>query len=186
MSTSSSVILGVAALLVNGIGLSFVASQVALARRQFRLSQRTQHAEIIRRKRQSTIDFYMTTADVRARWKAILPDDWEGAEIHKFIRAAYRSRDRTKLQYIIDYLAYFDALAIAVAAEVYDIDILDSLAGSRIRSIAKNYEPFFERARRSTGVSALYVELESLGEKLQAMRDNKPSYVLFAARGINP
>ena len=186
MLVSASVIIGTAGLLANGIGLVFVASQVVLARRQFRHSQEAQHAETIRRKRQSTVDFYMTTVDVRTKWKAVLPDDWEEEKIRKFIHSAYRSRDRTKLQCITDYVSYFETLAVAVAAEVYDLEILDSIAGTRITSIAKNYRPFFERVRSMTGKPSLYVELESLGEKLQAMRASRPNYVLFGDRGINP
>src|SRR5262249_13445648 len=157
-------------LLVNGIGLAFVASQVVLARRQFQHAQKANQTEIIRQKRQSTIDFYMMTIEQRTEWKTILPDDWDEAAIHKFIDAAYKSEENATLRHISDYLGYFETLAVAVSAEIYDLEILDSLAGSRIQSLAKNYEPYFTQVRRLTGRPSLFVELESLGKKLQEIR----------------
>jgi hypothetical protein len=186
MSDSSSIIIGTVGILANGIGLIFVASQVRLARRQFRLSQEAQRADIIRRKRQSTVDFYMQTIDLRSKWKSVLPDDWEELEVHKFIHSAFKASNGDKLQYINDYLSYFETLAVATGADVYDLEMLDSIAGTRITSIAENYKPFFQLIRNRTGKLSLYVELESLGEKLRVIRTRTPSYVLFSDRGINP
>jgi hypothetical protein len=183
---STTALLGVAGLLINGLGLGFVAIQVVLARRQLQHAQNVNQTEVTRGKRQSTIDFYMTTVEIRTKWKAVLPDDWETAAIHEFIEAAYASNDKAMLGCIVDYLGYFEALAVAIASEVYDLQILDSIAGTRIRSIARNYKPYFERARVVNGVPSLYVELEWLGERLEALRSAAPTYVLFAHRELNP
>lgn len=187
MSDSSwNVVLGVTGLLINGIGLSFVAVQVILARRQVLHSQRTSEAENTRRKREATIDFYMDTVKHRSKWTAVLPDDWSEEEIHEFIKTAYQTSDAEKLKCMIDYLGYFETLAVAVSAGVYDLETLDSLAGTRIRRIAANYQPYFAEVRRATGVKAMYVELEWLADRLAETRAKHSAYVIFANRGLDP
>ncbi len=175
-------LVGMIGLALNAAGLGFVAVQVILARRELRNSQEINNAEIVRRKRQSTIDFYMTTVEQRARWKETLPDDWDESAIEQFIRTAFKKRDRVKLRCLADYFGYFEALAVAVAADVYDLEIIDSLAGARIIHIAQHYKEYFERVREATGVDDLYVELEWLARSLQDLRSASPSYVLFANR----
>jgi hypothetical protein len=175
-------IIGAGGVLINAIGLAFVAIQVILARRQLLHAQRVNEVETARMKRQATIDFYMTTVEQRTGWRSILPDDWDAAAIEQFIKSAYTEQGPRKLQVIVDYLGYFEALAVAVASDVYDIETLDSIAGSRIRRIATNYKPFFERARVAANAPSLYVELEWLGEQLETLRASSSQYILLAER----
>ena len=179
-------LLDAATLLVGGAGLAFVAWQVLLARKQLKQAQEASAREVARGKRQATIDFYMTTVDQRSQWRAILPDDWDEAAIHAFIHKALTTGDVNQNRCLVDYLGYFETLAVAVSARVYDIEILDSLAGTRIRRIATNYRPYFLAARNTSGVAALYVELEWLGERLREAREKRgPNYVIFAERQLD-
>jgi hypothetical protein len=124
----------------------------------------------------------MGTVGQRAQWRSTLPDDLDADAVKKFIDDAYLADDATKLQTLRSYLGFFEALAVAVASEVYDIRILDSMDGTRIRRIAANYKPYFERARSAANAPSLYAELEWLGRHLEALGGTSGQYVLIADR----
>ena len=183
-SSTLETIISIVGLIINGIGLAFIGVQVVFARRQIRQAQEISQTENTRLKRQSTVDFYMTTVQQRSNWKSILPDDWDHEKIRKFIDGTLQKRDEDKLRCIADYLGYFEALAVAVGAGIYDLEVLHSMAGARIINIAKNYQPYYLHARNSTGVLDLYTELEWLSGKLEEINSNMPDYVIFANRDL--
>jgi hypothetical protein len=130
----STTIVGLA---INGIGIVFVAIQVTLARRQIRDNLRLSAEEAQRRKRQATIDFYMSTMEKVGQWRSVLPGDREKSRIEIFIKAAYGRKGTESRLALASYLGYFEALAVAVRVGIYDLAVLDSIAGSRIQNTSE-------------------------------------------------
>ena len=179
----SSAILGLIGLAINAAGIAFIALQAVLARRQLYQAQEINQQEITREKRQATVAFYMTTLEQRARLKSILPEDWDTERICKFISSALSEDHDAQLKCISDYLAYFEVLAVGVGANIYDIEVLYTIAEGRLRNIARNYQPYIKTMRERTGLATLYVEFEWLAERLAEMHKAMPDYRIFADRG---
>jgi hypothetical protein len=173
-------VLTIIGLVINGTGLIFVATQVVLARRQLVHLQKVTEAEVMRSKRQATIEFYMATVQQIGEWRAVLPDDWNKTAINDFVKRAYDSTDSEKLHHLARYLGFFEALAATVLANIYDLAVLDSIAGSRIINIAENYRPFFERRRIEVGADSAYRKLEWLGNRLRDLRNSTHDHVVPA------
>lgn len=111
----------------------------------------------------------MTTIEQRARLKETLPEDWDTERIGEFISRALSDDDDAQLKRISDYLAYFEVLAVGVGANIYDIEILYSIAEGRLRNIARNYQPYIRAMREKLDLATLYVELEWLAARLTDM-----------------
>ena len=183
-----SLVVNGATLAVNAVGLTFVAIQVILARRQILQSQEQLAVENLRLSRQATISFYHSTVDIRTKWRSVMPSDWDAVAVRTFVAEAFDEAptDGTKMNYLVDYFAYMEGLAVAIAAGAYDLDTLDALAGDRLIALSENYRPFFERSRATLATPALYVEFEWLGERLRELRSKSPDYVLFSRRSPLP
>ena len=163
-------------LVINGIGLVFIAVQVVLARRQLRENNDLSTKENLRIKRQATIDFYMATVEKVAAWRSILPDDWDGPGIDTYTKSLYSGRrDKEKMLVLAGYLAFWEALAVAIRAGIYDLAVFNSIAGSRILNICDNYRNFFVARRKEVGSDQAYVNLEWLAAELRTFRASNNS-----------
>ena len=162
-------------LVINGIGLIFIAVQVVLARRQLRDNNDLSAKENLRLKRQATIDFYMSTTERVAAWRSSLPDDWDKREIDAYTKSVYGQRDKEKTLVLASYLGFWEALGVAIRAEIYDLAVFDSIAGSRILNICENYQEFFVARRKEVGSDLAYKNLEWLGAELRILRAS-PGY----------
>lgn len=180
---SSAAIFGLIGLAINAAGIAFIALQVVLARRQLYQAQDINEQEITREKRQATVNFYMTTIEQRARLKATLPEDWDADGIGDFIEGALSKGDDAQQKCISDYLAYFEVLAVGIGANIYDIEVLYTIAEGRLLNIFRNYQPYIQTMREKTGLATLYIELEWLAERLKEMGKTMPDYRVFAERG---
>lgn len=129
-SDTVAVYTSVAGLAINGIGLAFVAIQVVLARQQIRGTFEQSAREALRVKRQATIDFYMATMQKVGEWREQLPDDWDTAGICSYVDGAYRRKGGARRRILAIYIGYFEALAVAVHSGIYDLSVIDSLAGA--------------------------------------------------------
>jgi hypothetical protein len=156
-------------LVINGAALIFLGGQVALARRQLRYAQQVTAAEDARRRSQATIDFYMATIDKVIRWREDLPNDWDSAAIERLITEAYETNDDRRQRQIAVYLGFFETLAVAVRHGVYDLNVIDDIAGSRLLNISSNYETFFKRRRIQVGAQTAYENLVWLGKELATL-----------------
>jgi hypothetical protein len=180
---SSAAIFGLIGLAINAAGIAFIALQVVLARRQIDQAQDINQQEITREKRQATIDFYMTTIEQRARLKETLPEDWDTERIETFINSAFSREHDAQLKCISDYLAYFEVLAVGIGANIYDLEVLFTIAEGRLLQVSRNYQPYVKAMREKTGLATLYIEFQWLAERLLEMREAMPDYRVFADRG---
>lgn len=172
MSNSLTFFTTIVGLAINGIGLIFVAVQVVLARRQLRLNLNQSVKEAERVKCQATIESYMATMQRVSEWRAVLPDDWDRHAIDAYVTDAYRSRNKDKKRVLANYLQYYEALSVAVLSGIYDLDVIDSIGGSRIINIAENYQAFFAKRRKEVGADTAYRNIENLAKELSALRNS--------------
>ncbi len=168
---------------VNAVGLAFLAIQIGLTRRQLRHAQETNNNEIERVKRQATIEYFMSTVEQRDRIAAGLPDNQDVDAINRYIDAAFTDDDGTKRKRLRDYFSFYEAMAVAVAAGVYDLAVLDAMDGGTVLSITRNFAGYFHRERGTVQSSTWFVELEWLGRQIEQRRGPGNSYVLLAERG---
>jgi hypothetical protein len=155
---------------ISGAGLAFVAVQVRLAKKQLEHLLSTADFELRRGRQQTTVEFYMATVAHVNEWRAHLPDDWDKLAIDRYVRKAHGRSGRGALIRLVSYLGYFEALATAVHADVYDFHILNSIAGSRILNIATNYQDFFAHRRQDVDATTAYREITWLGCKIADAR----------------
>jgi hypothetical protein len=170
MSSTLAVSTTIIGLAINGIGLIFVATQVVLARRQLQDNIDLSTREALRLKRQATIDFYMSTIQKVNEWRSLLPDEWDKPAVEKYVDKAYGHGGKNELHVLAAYLQYLEALAVAVRSGIYDLDVLNSIIGSRIINICENYQPFFDKRRAEVGTSKAYENLEWLGNEILKYR----------------
>ena len=175
MSNTLAVLTTIIGLAINGAGLVFVATQVVLARRQLRDNLVLSSRETLRVKRQATVDFYMATMQKVGEWRSALPDDWDTRKIDVYVHSAYRLGGKGRRLTLANYLAYFETLAVAIRAGIYDLAVFDSIAGSRIINICDNYHKFFLARRREVGSDLAYINLEWLAAELRGLRAS-PDY----------
>ncbi len=169
-SNTAANITTVIGLSVNGAGLIFIAAQVVLARRQLKENLSQAAREAARIKRQATIEFYMSTMQKVSEWRSVVPDDWDKPKIEAFTRSVYRRNAKAKMLALASYLGYFEALAVAIRADIYELTVLDAIAGSRILNICQNYQQFFTLRRNQVGTVHAYENLEWLGKKIAKLR----------------
>ncbi|GAA4785634.1 hypothetical protein GCM10023200_19470 [Actinomycetospora chlora] len=168
---------------VNFFALLFVAGQVAVANRQLRNAQATTDVDIRRRKRQATIDYFANTVEYRNRLAKGLPDPRDAREVERTSRRALAQGEKSKrFRSIIAYLDFYEALAVAVAGDVYDLEVLNAVDGGTFRDISRSYQPFFRAVRTSSARNSWYVELEWLGEQIVKLRGEHNYYELLARR----
>lgn len=167
---STEVALGVAGLLVNGVGLAFVAVQVSLARRQAGNPQKEQAEERLRLKRQATLEFATATFEIRHALRSVLPDDFDAPAIISLIEECLRGEDPAGLNQILQYLGYMETFAVSISLGVHDLETADSLFGSRFIAVYENYKPFIANRRLLDHRDYFYRELEWLADALGDFR----------------
>lgn len=153
-----------------------MARQVRLAKEQIQHLQTTTAEEDQRRKRQATIDFYMATAKQVAEWREQLPDDWDSVGIGRVVTEAYDTRNRRAIRrnqrtkrLIASYLGFFETIAVAEKMNIYELETLDAIAGSRLINISTNYGLFFKKRREEVGTASAYEHVERLGQKISEL-----------------
>jgi hypothetical protein len=170
MSNNLAILTTIIGLIINGVGLIFIATQVAVARQELRHNLILSAREAERVKRQATIESYMATMQRVAEWRSVLPDDWDQPAIEAYTRRACRPGGKAKARVLANYLQYYEALSVAVLSGIYDRDAIDAIGGSRIINIADNYQTFFTKRRREVGANTAYRNIEELARQLREHR----------------
>jgi Domain of unknown function (DUF4760) len=112
----------------------------------------------------------MSTLQRVSEWRAVLPNDWDEREIGRYINKVYGRRGEDQRKILASYLSHFEALAVAVNSGIYDLEVIDAVAGSRIIHISQNYRPFFARRRKEVAADSAYRYLEWLGDEITEIR----------------
>lgn len=165
--------LGVIGLLLNSVGLAFVATQIALARAQAAKARDSEDAELALRRKESTVSFMVyTTEQKRSIWSQ-LPDDFDENAVATFVKEiTSRKGNRQREVDLKGYLTMMETLAAGVSIGIYDLPTVEQMMGARISCIAQGYRSYIDRRRRDTGVSTLYIEIEWLAKELERLQNN--------------
>lgn len=168
---------------INFIALVFVAGQLGLANRQLRHAQSTNETEIVRRKRQATIEYFVSTAEHRVHLGKDLPPTSDTAAVERFVTELVGGpRDTPKHAALDRFLSFYEGIAVAVAADVYDLEVLDAIAGGEIRDVVRGYKPFLDAIRTTPASKSWFVELEWLAECIANLRGANNDYRLLSTR----
>ena len=162
---SWSVGVGMAAVAVNLILFAVVALQLRALRRQVELSERIERGAEARARRQATVEFYAATHARRIRFMRLFED--RGLMTADEVCDAAKTDIEVRHQ-LIDYLNYYEFLAVGVRTETYDYETVRRLASSRIMRIAVGYQPYIQWSRQTQDRPQLFIELERLSDQLRS------------------
>lgn len=184
------VVAALAADLINVTLFVVFALQLKELKRQVVQSAEATKLDHVRRRAQATIDFYRTTLDKRVSLRESLPDDRDAAGVADLVAEAIEKDESDSAHAITDYLTYFEMLATGANAGVFDIDIVERLAGTRILAIVANYKSWIEFRRAKYSQPKLYQELVTLGDEIRDRRSleqtapTRTNSVLEALRAV--
>jgi Flp pilus assembly protein TadB len=180
-------LLGIVALVLNGIGLGFLAIQVTLARHEAQHTQSAQVEELDRRKRQATLEFVARTLDFRRSLQAKLPDDFDRPGCEALATSALAG-DEVALRKLTAYLGFMETVAMGISSGIYDLETTDSAFGSRVIAVNANYSTFITARRKLGKNGSAFRELEWLAKELEQFRrepgryTSKGTYIPLALR----
>ena len=140
--------------------------ELGLLRRQVAQATTSTKLDHERRRKQATIEFYETTLNKRTELRAHLPYDRDAQAVAGLL-ASVSHEDDDAGKAITEYLSLFELLAAGVRSGVFDHDVIQRIAGSRIRAIATNYRPWIEARRQLYSNPALYQEIEWLAQSFE-------------------
>ena len=165
----ASLIVAIATGLVNLSAAIFVGFQVRLAALQHRNSSDLQQRQWDMERKRATIDFILSTIELRKKLKAALPDfDRSPGTAARVIEQA--ESDSEAAMAIGSYLDYLENFATGVNLGVLDIEVADRNGGGRIMAMADNFKPFIEKHRKGMNAPGLYGELEMLAANIRQRR----------------
>jgi hypothetical protein len=162
------VIVATVGVAVNVVLFVVFALQLVALRRQVQQSKDATNLDHARRRAQATIEFYQSTLEKRKALRAVLPYDGDAAAVAELIeRALHESGERES---VTEYLGLFELLAMGTNTGVFDIAVLERMAGTRVRALTQNYMPWISARRAQLEHPKLYSELVALSLHLEARR----------------
>lgn len=158
---------------INFTALIFVGAQVLFARRAIREATASQQREWNRLRRQATIDLSVTTAPYREKLKSVLPwNDRDPAIVAQFLSGL--GNDPVKMTPVRQYFNHLTDVAVGIKMDVYDLETLFLLEGSRIIDTAASFKPYIDTVRRELGRPSIYEDVEELAAMLKELRNGTP------------
>lgn len=162
----TSVVIAALAVFVNLGALIFLAKQVQQGVDATRQADQNRQLEWARNKRESSLQFYMSTVESRESYKTALPSDRDTKAIAELIEDSETNADshnRIRL-----YINYMEMVSAGVNSGVLDLDVIDRLMN--IVPAWNNYAPWILRQRKTFGAPGLSIEFERFANLL-ATRD---------------
>jgi hypothetical protein len=154
---------------VNIAAAVFVGMQVRLAVVQNRTSSDLQQRQWDMERKRATINFLLSTIELRKALKAALPysDRLPNVAARAIARAQANQESAVAIRSYLDYLENFST---GVNLGVLDLEVADRNGGGRIIAMFQNYRLYIERRRVELDDPRLYVELELLATKIAERR----------------
>ena len=136
---------------------------------QIRIASKSLKADHERRKKQATIEYLNNLRTTYRKWNNTLIKkygrDPAGMDTIEKIKADGKSWEILK-----DMLGMFEHLAVAVNSEVFDIDILNKMAGQYLVDVYQRWKTYIDQRRKDPNRELVYVEFEQLVHKLNLIR----------------
>ena len=147
----------------------FVIAGVLFIVIQIRQQTKISRADHDRQKKQSTIEFYNSISTESYQ----LLDEIKGRRMNW----STVNSDKKLRKSVVRYLSRLERLAVGVASDVYDFDILFLMSG---RYLIKKYDQFqlyIEEARINKSAPTLYIEFELLAKRIDHHRKKHPNQI---------
>jgi len=141
------------------LGVVFIAIQI---RQQTKISR----ADHDRQKKQSTIEFYNSISTESYQFL----DDIKG----KTLDLSFVNSDKTLRKSVIRYLSRLERLAIGVASDVYDFEILCLMSGRFLSKKYIQFKKYIDETRIAKDAPMLYKEFELLVANIDEYRKKYP------------
>lgn len=150
-------------IIVGGIGSLANALAVCILIWQARIMTRAFKADHERRRKQSTIEYVNV---IRERYRPInnsLANKFGGN--HVINLSEIGPSDKSD---IIELLSVVEHLAVGVNVKVYDIEVIEKMAGTYFLRMYRRLEPYIVNARNNN--KKAYTEFESMKSKIELLR----------------
>jgi hypothetical protein len=144
----------------------FVIIGVFLIIKQIKQQTKISRADHDRLKKQSTIEFYNALSTESYQFL----DNIKG----KTLDYASVNHDEKLRKNVIRYLSRLERLAIGVASDVYDFQVLCLMSGRYLTKKYNQFEKYIKEAREHKNAPTLYKEFELLVVKIEKYRDDHP------------
>jgi len=141
------------------LGVVFIAVQI-------RQQTKTSRADHDRQKKQSTIEFYNS---ISTESQAFLDDI-----VGKTLDLSGVNSDKALRKSVIRYLSRLERLAIGVASDVYDFEVLCLMSGRYLSKKYNQFEKYIKESRVAKNAPMLFKEFELLVEKIDKYRELNP------------
>ena len=141
------------------LGVIFIAIQI---RQQTKISR----ADHDRQKKQSTIEFYnLISTESQTLLDAIVGKklNLDAVNSNKMLRKS-----------VVRYLSRLERLAIGIATDVYDFDVLNLMSGRYLCKKHEQFREYIEESRVKKGAPMLFKEFELLVLRIEEYRKINP------------
>ena len=159
------IVIGCAGVVVNFVLFVVFSLQLLALRKQVEVSERVERGAEDRARRQATVEFYAATHARRVEFAKEL-ENWSELESPEDISLATVADLRLR-QLVVDYMNYYEFLALGVNMATYDYDTVRRLARGRIIYLVDGYRAYIDASRERDDNPRLWVELEALAERLR-------------------
>ena len=159
-----------AAIVVNIIAFLVVVWQLRLLAHQNRQGQQANTQDHDRRRKQATLEFFAAIHDKQIEFRKTMPNVWASVEIAALIENALNG-DIAAEKNIIGYLNMYEHLAAGARTDIFDLDVINQLAGGWLILLERNYRPYIMHLRKIRGEFDVYGELEWQAKTLSKLRN---------------
>lgn len=136
---------------------------------QIRSATKLQRVEHERQRKQATIDAYSSSFSARTSMQDRLPNDREFAAVRAFCPHPTDTLNPNFLL-VVAHLNYWENFATGVHEGVYDLKVVDALAGERVVGAWRGYEEFILGRRKALSSERVWDGLEKLALDLGKLR----------------
>ncbi|MCL1873360.1 MAG: DUF4760 domain-containing protein [Clostridiales bacterium] len=153
------------------VGVIFIFVQI---RQQTKISR----ADHDRRKKQSTIEFY----NVLSSESYPFLDEMIGRKLN----LPTVNADKALRKSVIRYLSRLERLAVGIATDVYDFDVLCIMSGRYLLKKYAQFKEYIEEAREVKDAPMLYMEFQRLAARINEYRADNPEQLAEKVRIEQP
>ncbi|MGV9817327.1 DUF4760 domain-containing protein [Nocardia xishanensis] len=156
------------AVVVNIAALLFLGMQVRQGVRNASAADAARKEEWTKRRKEASMQFYMTTLERREHHRSALPPDRDRESIARFL--AETKNDPAKDAAVRTYLSYLEMLGTGVNTGVLDIEIIEQFAGGSIIAAWNNYGFWIIEVREEFSAPAIYRQFEIMARAIAVER----------------
>ncbi|MFG1797786.1 DUF4760 domain-containing protein [Nocardia sp. NPDC049149] len=160
--------IAVIAIAVNIAALLFLGLQVRQGVQNAAAVDKARQEEWVRRRKEASMQFYMSTLDRREHRMSTLPPDRDGVAIKRYLEDV--ESDNSKHSAVRTYLSYLEMLGTGVNSGVLDIEVIELYAGGTIVATWNNYGEWIAKTRVKFQSPRIYCQFEMMARDIAQRR----------------